>query len=112
MKLTKIFILTTELTASIDFTDELIWLRYLASMEQCVIWCNGGNCKRITADSLDELLRVVELLQQVDDETEIKKGQPPQHRIYWDDCPALPSDLSQLLHQNTDDQCEDASVDN
>jgi hypothetical protein len=75
-----------------------------------VIWINGGNCRAVLADQFKELLRTADLYEQLEEETEIKKGQPLQHKIYWDDCPELPSDLSQLLKDKTSDQSDDTSV--
>jgi hypothetical protein len=109
MYFSKINVVITELTASLNFTDELDALRNLSGMLG-IIWINGGNCRAILADQFNELLRTATLFTQLEDETEIKKGQPPQHRIYWDDCPKIPSDLSELLKNNTGDQSDDTSV--
>jgi hypothetical protein len=102
-------VVMTELTASLNFTDKLSTLCCLSDIVyNGIIWINGGNCRLVAADQLKELFRTATLLEQIEDETEIKKGQPPQHRIYWDDCPALPSDLSQLL--NHSDESNDHSA--
>ena len=97
MKVYQINMIVTELTASLNFTNILSRLRFLTELYEDVVWANGGNCRLVTAHQLRELRRTAELLKRLEDETDTKKGQPPQHRIYWDDCPALPSDLSQLL---------------
>jgi hypothetical protein len=106
--------LRTELTVSIDFTDDMLGLSKLSKSFCNAIWCNGGNCRTVTLAQFKELHRTATLLKLAEDETEIKKGQPPQHRIYWDDCPALPSDLSQLLNHSDEpnDQSTDESVGN
>jgi hypothetical protein len=105
-------VVVTELTISLNFTEMIPTLFKLHDLNTGLIWINGGNCRIVTADMIGELFRTANLFKQLDDETEIKKGQPLQHRIHWDDCPEVPSDLSQLLHNNADDQSSDASVDN
>ena len=111
MQLELISMLTTTLTATIDFTDDLACLSALCKSGCDVIWCNGGNCRIIKISQFTELDRTATLFVQLEGETEVKKGQPLQHRIYWDDCPEVPADLSQLLHQKTNDQCTEGGVD-
>ncbi len=103
MELELMGMIITELTISLKYHDgSACW--YSLRKEGCdVVWCNGGNCKMIKADQIEELIRVAELTEQLMDETEIKKGPPPQHRIFWDDCPKVPDDLSQLLNNKTGD---------
>jgi len=98
-KFNTIAILTTELKASYDFTNELLNLFKLIGMGKDIVWCNGGNCRLMCLDALVELHRSAKVLAELDSELGIKKGPPPQHRIYWDDCPEVPADLSQLLKE-------------
>jgi hypothetical protein len=100
----------TELTYSLDFTEMRSTLFKLHDLKTGLIWINGGNCRLVPAAMIGELFRTANLFKQLEDETETKKGQPLQHRIYWDDCPEVPSDLSQLLDDKADDQSSDTSV--
>jgi hypothetical protein len=113
MKFELISILTTELSTGIDFSGELVCLSALCKAGDDIVWCNGGNCKVIKLSQFKELDRTATLFVQLEGETEIRKGQPLQHKIYWDDCPALPSDLSQLLdsHDEANDQCTNEGED-
>jgi hypothetical protein len=105
MELEFISMVTTERTVSLDFTNDLACLSALCKDGHGFVWCNNGNCRVIRISQLKELDRTATLFVQLDGETEIKKGQPLQHKIYWDDCPELPSDLSQLIHSDeADDQ--------
>jgi hypothetical protein len=53
----------------------------------------------VLRETISELFRTATLFKQLLDETDIKKGPPPQHRIYWDDCPEIPYDLAALIKE-------------
>ena len=83
---------TTELTASLDFTGKLKSLCALNDLRNGLVWINGGNCRMVPREQIAELFRTASLAKQLEAETDTKKGQPLQHRIYWDDCPEVPAD--------------------
>ncbi len=105
-------IVVTELVTSLNFTHILCTLHALSDTGKNIIWANGGNCRVVTVNQVSELQRTAKLFALLEGETDVKKGQPLQHKIYWDDCPELPSDLSQLIHSyKTDDHSADESID-
>ena len=99
MEFRTINVVVTELTASLNFTDNLMALYTLHDLKNGLVWINGGNCRMVLREQISELFRTASLFKQLDDELEIKKGQPLQHRIYWDDCPVIPADLSALIKE-------------
>jgi hypothetical protein len=99
MEFRTINVVVTELTASLNFTDDVRALHTLHDLGNGLVWINGGNCRMVLRETISELFRTATLFKQLLDETDIKKGPPPQHRIYWDDCPEIPSDLAALIKE-------------
>lgn len=99
MNLSTVYVVATELTISLNFTDDLETLSSLVALQNNIIWCNGGNSRVIKISQIEELLRTATLFTQLDNETETKKGQPLQHRIYWDDCPEGQPDMTKLIKE-------------
>lgn len=99
MNITTVYIIATELTISLNFTDDLEALSNLAELQNNIIWCNGGNSRVIEIGQVKELLRTATLFTQLLDEADVKKGPPPQHRIYWDDCPEGQPDFTKLIKE-------------
>jgi hypothetical protein len=99
MEFRTINVVVTELTVSLNFTDQLHALETLHDLRNGLVWINGGNCRMVLREQITELFRTANLSKRLDDELDVKKGQPLQHRIYWDDCPEIPADLSALLKE-------------
>jgi hypothetical protein len=99
MEFRTINVVVTELTVSLNFTDKINVLNTLHDLKNGLIWINGGNCRMVLREQIGEMHRTAHLFKQLMDETDVKKGPPPQHRIYWDDCPEIPSDLSALIKE-------------